>query len=414
MGWNINDPYTETGAPYPEAFTRYQPRPRIPEDFSSPSDALAGVARRGPFSVQTKAAPDRRNQFVIDLSALEALEPRAPFIPAGGVAHFERGPGNTLKTLGVEFQGDFVEPGQARWALTEKRFLVGLNSYTTFIEHLTFIHIATAGVLSIVARMAFSARHPLRVLIQPFTAETNRVNNYNIDGLILTPKSNVPSYSGYSLEQASTLLRASAEDFDLRLIDPEFRAGLQGTLDDPTFPTVESAVSVYRIFKRFTETWCKHYLKTIDLETRIFCEEFDYRSAKGIRGLLGVDRWEELDHTHIAHLLAVCFFGASVGHHIVNDLTRNYFMSFHRMPTAIDSNGFPTWGVVLEKQESVVSAGSQRYKLLSEPKMPDLDAQRMWDTFQNELRAYERGLPPDPLAADYYIYPSRVACSVHA
>lgn len=416
MGNSLTQPYTAFGAPYPDSFAKLQPRPGLPEDFQLVEHGakLAGVARRGPFSIQTKRG-EQKGEFVIDLRALENLDPRAPFIATGGLARFQRGHDDTLKTVGVEFRGKLTRPGEPGWALAEKRFLAGLNSYTTFVEHLVMVHIATAGVWTIVARMAFSARHPLRILLQPFTEETNRVNNYNIDGLILTENSNVPIYSGYTLEQSDVVLRHAAANFDIRTLDPEHRATVQGQLDDPTFPTVQSAVAIFRIFRRFTTEWCRTYLREIDLETRIFCEELDYRVSNGIRKLINIESWDELTVDHVAYILAVGAFCGSVGHHIVNDLTRDYFMSFHVMPPALNAEGFPTLGVVMEKQESIFSAGIKRYKLLSEAYMPDDTGRRIWDQFQNELKAYEAEVERQSESLrPYLIHPSRISSSIHA
>jgi hypothetical protein len=412
LGNNLTQQYRGIGAPYPKQFATLQAPPTIPEDFQQ-EDRLARVARRGPFSFQTKRG-DRDDEFVIDLRGLEWIQPREPFIAAGGLARFKRVEGQSLATVQLEFRGAVIRPGDPGWSLAEKRFLTGLNSQTTFIEHLLFLHMATAGVWGIVARMAFSSRHPLRVLLQPFSEETNRVNNYNIDGLILTENSNVPSYSGYTLEQSSTLLREAATTFDVRIMDPEYRARVQGQLDDPTFPTVESAVAVFHIFRRFAEEWCRAYLKPeIDLETRIFCEELDYRVANGVRRLIGIERWDELTPEKVAHLLAVGMFASSVSHHVVNDLTRDYFLSFHLMAPAIDDQGYPTLGVVLEKQGGVFTAGIRRYKLLAPAAIPDPVGRELWARFQSELRAYEATVEGDPQSA-YRLHPSQMSSSIHA
>jgi hypothetical protein len=413
LGNNLTQWYRGIGAPYPKQFATLQPPPTIPEDFQQ-DDKLAGIARRGPFSIQTKRG-EGDDEFVIDLRGLEWLQPREPFIAAGGLARFKRTAGKqSLETVQLEFRGSVVRPGDSGWSLAEKRFLTGLNSQTTFIEHLLYLHLATAGVWSIVSRLAFSPRHPLRVLLQPFSEETNRVNNYNIDGLILTENSNVPAYSGYTLEQSSTLLRQVAKSFDICLMDPECRARVQGQLGDPTFPTVESAVAVFHIFRRFAEAWCKAYLRPeLDLETRIFCEELDYRVSNGVRRLIGIDSWDGLTPEKVAHLLAVGMFASSVSHHIVNDLTRDYFMSFHLMAPAINEQGYPTLGVVLEKQGGIFTANIRRYKLLGQAAIPDQLGRTLWAQFQSELQAYEAGLETDPERA-YRLHPSRMSSSIHA
>src|SRR5262249_40187108 len=151
-------PWTGTGAPYPAEFERLVPRPELPEDFHADADKLAGIASRGPFSLNTKQ--DGRG-FMLDLRDIEPLTPRAPFVRVGGVARFERAPGNRLATVSVEFDGRTYAPvpGSADWAMAEKRIFVALNTYVTVVEHLVYRHLIVAGTWSMCTLLAFSPRH---------------------------------------------------------------------------------------------------------------------------------------------------------------------------------------------------------------------------------------------------------------
>lgn len=403
-----------TGAPYPTEYLALAPAPELPEDFHPDADKLAGVARRGPFSVYTRQDSD--GTYVLDLRHIEALQPRSPFIRVGGLARFGRAKDGSLTTLSIESQGRTFKPGKGwEWAMAEKRILVGLNTHATLIDHLTHMHVASAGTWAICTHLAFSPRHPLRVLLQPFVVETMRVNNDNIHGLILSEHSNVPSYSGYPLVTINNVIRRVICDFDVRYLDAEHRARVQGQLDDPTFPTVQSVVTLWRMFRDLTQAWCEEHLPEIDLETRIWCEELDHRVPNGVRKLLGIDDFKELKIEHVAHLLAVGMFAASVWHHVVADLTRDYMMQFHLMPPAINANGYPTRGIVLEKMNSIAIAGLLRYKLLDNTvHLPAGSMRKLWGKFQDGLKEYEEAARREPSTLRYRVMPSRVPSSIHA
>ena len=408
-------PWKGTGAPYPPEFERLVPKPELPEDFHAEADKLAGIACRGPFSLHTKQ--DGRGGFMLDLHDLEPLEPRPPFVRVGGVARFERAAKDRLATVSVEFDGRTCTPlaGSAAWAMAEKRILVALNTYVTVVEHLVHRHLIAANLWSIAMHLAFSVRHPLRVLLQPFVIETMRVNNDQVDGLILSEASNVPSYSGYRLATVAAVIRDAVAKFDACSLDPELSARAQGQLDDPTFVTVESVVRLWRIFRKFTLAWCEAHLPEIDIQTRIFCEELDFRVPNGVKKVLGLEDWGALQVKHVAHLLALGMFAASVGHHVVNDLTRDYMMQFHLMPPAIDADGHPTRGVVYEKRNGMFVSAVKRYFLVDDTvHLPTPVMKRLWTGFQDDLKAYEAEALRDPSARRYRVKPRNVGSSIHA
>lgn len=211
------------------------------------------------------------------------------------------------------------------------------------------------------------------------------------------------------------MLREVASGFDATLLDPEQRAQMQGQLDDPAFPTVQSLVALWRIFKDFAVRWCRAHLPDVDLQTRAFCEELDARAPNGVRKLLGLKGWDDLTVDHVAHLAAVGMFGSSIGHHVVNDLTRDYQMQFHIMPPAMDAEGHPSRGIVYEKRNSVFIAGVKRYMLVDDKvHMPTTLMRQLWARFQDDLKAYEEESSHDPAMHKYHIKPILAGRSIHA
>ncbi|WP_394844781.1 hypothetical protein LZC95_48010 [Pendulispora brunnea] len=413
MSQFYKDPWKGTGVPYPPEFQALKPAPQVPEDFRQGADRLAGVARRGPFSIYTRKDGQ---DYIVDLRKIEALETRAPFVRAGGLARFSRNGNGSLATVGVEFQGKTYRPGaNAEWAMAEKRFLVGLNSFGTLADHLTHLHIVAAGTWTICTRLTLPARHPLRCLLEPFVIETMRVNNDNIDGLILSENSNVPSYTGYTLATVHGAMRNVISDFDIRWLDAEHRAKEQGLLDDPAFPTMQSAVDLFRIFRRFTSAWCKEFVPTIDPETRNFCQELQNRVPNGVFKLLGIDGIAQLTTEHVAHLVTIGMFSESIWHTIVANMVRDYEMQFDIMPPAINAEGHPTLGIVLEKRNSITIADLLRYKLLDDNvPFPNDAMKQSWAKFQADLKDYEAGVRKDASTQRYRVIPSEVPGSIHA
>ncbi|WP_394833998.1 hypothetical protein LVJ94_46585 [Pendulispora rubella] len=413
MSQFYKDPWKGTGVPYPPEFQALKPAPEVPEDFRRGADKLAGVARRGPFSIYTKKDGQ---DYIVDLRKIEALETRSPFVRTGGLARFSRGSNGGLSTVSVEFQGKTYRPGgNAEWAMAEKRFLVGLNSFGTLADHLTHMHIVGAGTWTICTRLALPARHALRVVLEPFVVETMRVNNDNIDGLILSENSNVPSYTGYTLATVHGAMRDVISNFDIRWLDAEYRAKEQGLLDDPAFPTMQSAVDLFRIFRRFTSAWCKEFVPTVDTDSRNFCQELHSRVPNGVFKLLGIDGIEQLMPEHVAHLVAIGMFSESIWHCIVANMVRDYEMQFDIMPPAINAEGHPTLGLVLEKRNSITIADLLRYKLVDDRvPLPTEAMKQCWAKFQSDLKSYEADVRKDASTQRYRVIPSEVPGSIHA
>ena len=107
-------------------------------------------------------------------------------------------------------------------------------------------------------------------------------------------------------------------------------------------------------------------------------------------------------------------FTCSVWHHIVANMMRDYEMQFDVIPPAMDAEGNPTLGIVLEKRNSITIAGLLRYKLVDDTVFLPADSmKKLWATFQDELKSYEKTLENDPSRA-YRVVPSLVPSSVHA
>lgn len=413
LTYGYNYPWDGRPFEFPSDLAAVAEPPVMPEDLrGTTAQALEGMARRGPFTMYLTAEGD---EYRFDLRALEGLKPRAPFIPAGGLARFRQAADGTMSLHTIEFQGRAYTPADGKqWDIAAKRVVAGLNSYSTFVDHLTNVHLCSANCFATATFLAFSARHPLRVLLQPFMVETIRVNNDNIDGLIKSEMSNVPSYTGYPLATLNSIMKGAFETFDLRWFDPELRRDLLKQGNAAHFPTMHSVNEVWKLYRKLTTDWCKTYLPTVDPETMIWCKELDARVPNGVKGVLGLtDLDSQLTPEHVAHLAAIFMFTSSVWHYTVADMMRNYELFPDRVPTAINADGVPTLGIMYEKRNSITIAAVLRYRLLDDGVyLPEPKMRELWGAFQSGLKAYEASVPA-PLKL-YSVAPSKVPSSVHA
>jgi hypothetical protein len=193
--WSLSfwytDPWTGKGTPSAENLERIRRFPKRPDDFKMGADTLAGILTRGPFSIYSKIEKDS-GDVVLDLSCFDYEKPRRPFVNVGGVARVQQNTDGTFTTKSIEFAGTLYmyDPDSDEWNLIQKRFLVALNTYATFIDHLMTCHIMGAGSNALANFVALPADHVLRIMMQPFITETTKVNNKLIDGLIKRDRSN--------------------------------------------------------------------------------------------------------------------------------------------------------------------------------------------------------------------------------
>lgn len=411
LGAAYPEPFTDSASPYYPEFVALHPAPELPPDFAPGVDRIAGLAWRGPFSNLTRKVGEH---YEFDLRHIEALDPREGFLTTGGYARLSR-TATGLKTDYVELGGATVAPGDPGWDLVEKRFFAGMGTHTTVIEHLIQCHMCVGESHVIAAFEALPSRHPLRAFLQPFAIETLLVNGDNIDGLIKSEHSNVPSYSGFPLSAVDTVIRTVAKGFDLRRMDPEWRAADQGILD-AGFVTIDAEVELFRHFKKMCTRYLAEVVKGVDTDTRAWCQLADTYIPNGVRGVAGIGDWADLTLEQVAHVLAVLTYTSSVTHHVMADTTRDYMMSFQIMPPAVAADGFPTRGQVLEKMNSITIAGILRYRLMDDHvELPEGSAQSIWAEFQGALRGIQERIDNGP--ADqrrYQILPSKIPSSIHA
>jgi len=393
LGFNYDEVFDGTGVPWSKKWEKRRALPKRPLDFMPTADAVAGVLTRGPFSVHTVNEPDT-GDLILDLSDFDHLEPRDPFVPCGGIARVEKDPATgSFKTKSIVFDGETYLPGSNGYRMAQKRFLVALNNFATLIDHLTYCHILGAQNNALATFVALPSNHHLRILMQPFISFTTSVNNQLIDGLIKFSTSNVPSYTGYFIDDVKSKMNSEIKAFDVKYLDPLQRYEMHGMpTDDEDFPTVKSTADVFKMYLSLAEEWLAEFMKDgVDEHTKKYVQQLQEHTPNGIFPLVGIDSIAELEPKHVARIIATLMFTGSVWHHNVNDKTGSYLLTNDMMPTAIEKNGFPTWGTTMEKRNSIVAASVYKFYVLPRKDGQGKDKKSIGDVFRNNENISEEG-----------------------
>ena len=377
------------------------------------AENLAEIVFRGPFSHYTRRRED--GDYEIDLSALEDIPTQKAFLSTGGRMVVGREE-DSFYVKYLEGWGERHTPTDDGFELARKRFVAGLNTYNTFVDHLIGGHLIVTGTMAVVTVAVLPAHHPLRQLIHPFTIETMKVNNYNVDGLIKHEGSNVPTYSGYGLQTLYELMTQATSDFDLSKLDPEKLAETNGIGRDEAFVTLQSCREVWQILRDYTTKYCARFISNLDFETRIWVETLDSDLPGGVCSYLGIDSLEEVNSGHIARLVAVLAYTASVHHYLVGTLTRNYYLYPRDFPTVVPvDGGLPPAGIVMEKSNSIAIAGIQRYRLVDDSmRFEDPAAQTLLEECQQNLKSYWTNVEKTHDDRRYHVNPNELMSSIHA
>lgn len=400
-------------------------------------DVIKGVLTRGPFSVYS-SIDESTGDIILDLSNFDSLKPREPFVQTGGIARvsIESTDGEKkeeFRTKSITFDGIEYEPQQQHqqdegYLLAQKRFLVALNTFSTFIDHITFCHFIGGqnNVLAMYKALPFD--HHLRILMNPFTTETTRLNNKVNDVLISSERSAFPSYTGFDIDTLAGLMRDATQSFNVTYYDPIQRFTSRGLpIDDEKFPTIKSTVDIFNMYLRFTEEWCNEFMSDdgVDSSTKAYVQALDDHLANGIFSLVHINSIDELTVSHVAHIVATFMFTSSVWHHNCNNMVLPYYLTFDVMPTAINEDGHPSLGVVLEKRNTLVISSTHRYFLLEKDGqetntiksiLPDPKMKMIWGNFEDELKEYYESffLSKDPETQEFLINPYEITSSIHS
>jgi hypothetical protein len=285
----------------------------------------------------------------------------------------------------------------------------------TIADHITRIHLLVCGTFSVCTVAHLPAGHPLRVLLQPSIVETIRVNNYFVGLLLGSESSAAPSYTRYDLSTLHAVVRQESEGFDLRCMDPCFDRNDRQVADLQGMVTVEGACELWDLFHSHALEYCNLFLAAPDAPTRAWVEAIHEAMPGGILRFLGLEDLGEVGPAHVARLVCVLSFTASVRHNLIGDMTRNYYLYPHWFPPAVpEGGGPPPRGVVMEKANAIAVSAIQRYWLLDDT-IPTVDetAQAMLSRFQDGLRAYRSRMAARPEDFRYVPDPEALMSSVH-
>ena len=114
----------------------------------------------GPFAKLLERSPDDGERYFIDLQYLGNYSVRPGLCRLGSKIHFANGDGG-LRVTGVEYQGETIAPGDARWDFAERIALAGLMTHTTVWRQGMEYHVGGFAPVEIITHN-MQPNHPIR------------------------------------------------------------------------------------------------------------------------------------------------------------------------------------------------------------------------------------------------------------
>jgi len=125
----------------------------------------ADVAKTLPMEMRTA-------QFKVDISALEDIEVREPYVPLGGCAYFTK----DAEILGIIYQDVVYLPHDSDWEWIKFHWRSSVFMIVTGLDHLVGGHMLISGRTTLATEEILNKTHPLRIFLKPHTHFSQNVN----------------------------------------------------------------------------------------------------------------------------------------------------------------------------------------------------------------------------------------------
>ena len=241
-------------------------------------------------------------------------------------------PDGRLVVTGIEYEGETIAPGGARWDLAERIALAGLMTHVTVWRQGMEYHVGGLAPVPVVTHNLLPPAHLLRRLLAPHLNQT-MTTNYHTH---LTLRRSGFDVTGFTFPQ-QTILRYyddGAASFDINRLDVEQDAKRRGIPDSLDYPYLPQALRYSRLIDAYVRQYIGHSYQTeaalqSDRDVRAWFEALDQAVVRGVRPLVA-----DLTRDNLIKLCTVLIYSLSVGH-TENSLS-NYAMF---LPTTVRRDG---------------------------------------------------------------------------
>jgi len=164
---------------------------KLMEKYGTKTDVLGVLMSETALSMHLRF-DDSKGKFYVDLSSLDKYQPLPGYAKLGGRAMFEERDGRLVTTLleygGESFSGfddeqsdkDYAESKLSGWRFAEKAIIASMLAKTQLLTHMKVLHLELAPALQVVTIDTLDTKHPLRRLMEPFTARSIQATQKNL------------------------------------------------------------------------------------------------------------------------------------------------------------------------------------------------------------------------------------------
>jgi hypothetical protein len=306
----------------------------------------------------------------------------------------------------IDYAGEPVRPGEARWSVVEQIAMASLVTHLTVWRQGMEYHASGLNALPAVTN-GLPPAHPIRVLLTPHMIDTASVSYYTH----LTLRRTGFDVTGFTfpLDVLFAYYNDGARDFDLSRLDIRLDKARRDIPDTLHYPYQTQALRYWDLFETYVRAWVHHYYPTeeglaADAALHLWFEAMDRAVINGVRGYVPV-----LDRGGLVNLCTVLIYSVVVAHD-ENSLW-NYALF---MPTLVHEDGLPmTLGevqCVSNFQLVICSAVNDLMADFSHLAL-DREGARLMRELQSNLSALQAGMEG---AGDAWwrVYPAALKSSV--
>jgi arachidonate 15-lipoxygenase len=405
----VGDPQERFDRAYTFPYRLVRDPPRWHPDLVAASERrnlLGALASGGPFAKLLERVDAQSSEYVIDLRHLANYDVHEGLCRLGSRMKFTA-PDGRLVVTGIEYEGETIAPGGARWDLAERIALAGLMTHVTVWRQGMEYHVGGLAPVPVVTHNLLPPAHPLRRLLAPHLNQT-MTTNYHTH---LTLRRSGFDVTGFTFPQ-QTILRYyddGAASFDINRLDVERDAKRRGIPDSLDYPYLPQALRYFRLIDGYVRQYIGHSYQTeaalqSDRDVRAWFEALDQAVVHGVKSLVA-----DLTRDNLIKLCTVLIYSLSVGH-TENSLS-NYAMF---LPTTVRRDGvLPSVGEVQNIVNFQFLITSPTTLLVSDVSHLALDepAAEIMRGFRRGLLALQSEMERQP-ARHWQLFPNEIEASV--
>jgi len=338
---------------YPARYRKIWPQPPVVPPELQADDVLAALAVSGPFAMYLQKASTLDNvvdssaghagpdDYVIDMSAFAAYEPKPGLLAPGGLGIFVVDD-DMLRTRGIVYEGQLHRLGDPTFDRALKVLLCALNTHLTTLHHNVTLHLAYVTPMAVASTNELDPDHPIRRLLHP-ALHTTLIGNYEVAKFqIVGAGSFATKLFSYDYPTLVRMINDHLRDFRVADLDPEVAFATRGLGGAPVaLPYWADSLALWHIIHDYTDRYVGHYYAD---ETSVAADSQLQRWTAALDRLLPSGLYDDrayltsgepLDRATLARVCATFLHVSSTTHDVVNNAVWDYSTLNYAIPTVV-------------------------------------------------------------------------------